>query len=207
MKYRYEKKYTIAYVLSHIVSDLRDGEGRVEIDGDLMSVGSQRYRLFRKSIVCRHCGLKGEYFYKEKHLLHDPYHFNLYGIDAEGNEILFTKDHIQPKSKGGSNGMKNYQTMCQVCNTRKGNREKVIANPNRKKAQNQKQKRIKLNLPIWVSETRNLEGETIELELYTKPNLAVDVAKHKGCIYLVNNYWYDYDSRELTHIYPKKIKS
>jgi hypothetical protein len=50
-------------------------------------------------------------------------HFNLYGLQEEKDqikEILFTKDHIIPDSKGGSGGLTNMQIMCTVCNTHKG---------------------------------------------------------------------------------------
>ena len=58
----------------------------------------------KKSIKQKNCG----------------YHFNLYGINKNYEEILFTKDHIIPKSKGGDNKISNYQTMCYNCNYKKG---------------------------------------------------------------------------------------
>jgi len=144
--YRYTKKYSIPYVLSLVKTStfsqhqdemdeakklsqkynetLKDFTESVtiEVDGDKVKMASHRYQLFLRdfqrngSIVCTNCKLKGAYFYKEKHILSNPYHFNLYGIDYEGNEIQFTKDHIKPKSKGGTNNLKNYQTMCYRCN-------------------------------------------------------------------------------------------
>ena len=46
---------------------------------------------------------------------------NLYAIDENGKEVLMTKDHILPKSKGGKDEIDNYQTMCIRCNEAKGN--------------------------------------------------------------------------------------
>jgi hypothetical protein len=87
-------------------------------DGDLINMTSQRLRLFKENSVCVSCGLKGMFFVKEKHLGQSTYHFNMYGIKC-GEEILFTKDHIIPKSKGGKNKLSNYQTMCVLCNMEK----------------------------------------------------------------------------------------
>ena len=43
-------------------------------------------------------------------------------IDDNGEEILMTKDHILPRSKGGIDDISNYQTMCKLCNEAKGNK-------------------------------------------------------------------------------------
>lgn len=58
---------------------------------------------------------------KEKRPKDVSYHLNLYAVDENGKEILMTKDHIIPKSKGGKDHISNYQTMCVRCNMTKGN--------------------------------------------------------------------------------------
>lgn len=44
-------------------------------------------------------------------------HLDLYS----GDGMMMTIDHIHPRSKGGSNTVDNYQMMCELCNSRKGN--------------------------------------------------------------------------------------
>ena len=87
-------------------------------------MGSQRYKLFKeKGVKCVRCGIKGIYFARERQLRTRSKcvrpHFNLYAI-KNGKEILMTKDHIIPKSKGGENHQDNYQPMCAPCNQKKG---------------------------------------------------------------------------------------
>jgi len=107
--------------------------GLVDFHGDLINMTSQRYQLFKlKGTVCCECGLHASFFAKERHFRKkdfDPndikFHFNLYGFDVIDNqlkEILFTKDHIIPKSAGGKNNMDNYNVMCHPCNREKDNR-------------------------------------------------------------------------------------
>ncbi len=65
---------------------------------------------------------KAQYFAKERFPGDIKWHFNLYGINENNEEILFTKDHIIPKSKGGGEHIDNFQTMCCKCNSKKGNK-------------------------------------------------------------------------------------
>lgn len=98
-----------------------------EYMGRRVKMYSWRYQLFAtKGIKCVRCGLEGEFFILEKnggnppsHI--DSFHFNLYAIDESSEEVLMTKDHIVPASKGGRNWIDNFQTMCTNCNTKKGN--------------------------------------------------------------------------------------
>lgn len=95
---------------------------KVELDGDLIKGNSQRYQtFFTKGTKCVCCGIEGKYFAKEKTQTDGSYHLNLYAIDKNEQEVLMTKDHIIPKSKGGKDELENYQTMCSICNKAKGN--------------------------------------------------------------------------------------
>ena len=53
----------------------------------------------------------------------------LYASRSDGSFAPLTKDHIYPKSKGGTNDMANMQCMCFVCNRAKGD---VIPEPDAK---------------------------------------------------------------------------
>jgi len=97
---------------------------------------SLRYAVFQKSQECICCWLKAKYFklqITEKDLNTKGYwiwrinkdnkmfHFNLYWIDETWKEIMFTKDHILPRSKWWKDSLDNMQTMCSVCNLIKWN--------------------------------------------------------------------------------------
>lgn len=118
--------YPIDYVHEKIKDVLFEKDKRnakVDFDGDLIKGNSQRYQtFFTKGCKCAVCGISGKYFVKERHLSDKAYHLNLYAIDNDGNEVLMTKDHILPRSKGGANNVSNYQTMCKICNELKGNK-------------------------------------------------------------------------------------
>ena len=91
----------------------------------VVKMGSHRYQLFAlKGTNCIKCGLKGKFFALEQCISDksSKFHFNLYGIDKNGYEIMITKDHIIPRSKGGKNVLSNYQPLCINCNQHKADR-------------------------------------------------------------------------------------
>ena len=129
--YRKEKKYSIDEVFNFIESHIvvqnykkyrndKSHRRRHEFDGDMMKPWSLRYFTFiKKGCTCAGCGIEATHFYKEHNREEDPYHFNLYGLRVDGTEVMFTKDHNNPKSKGGVDQLKNFVTMCKDCNSKK----------------------------------------------------------------------------------------
>ena len=121
-----EGRYSINFVLSKARTDVVKRESSEKIDGINVFLNSDRYATFKQSgTKCVCCGLEGKFFGLERTLKErknntNRCHFNLYGVDKRGEEVLFTKDHILPKAKGGKDHISNYQTMCCVCNNLKG---------------------------------------------------------------------------------------
>lgn len=115
-------KYPISFILNNV------GHHRLTLAGHRVKMWSKRYENFKENgIRCVHCGIKGQYFRLEcngsDHVEgKNTWHFNLYALDENGNEVLMTKDHIIPKSKGGSNNINNLQPMCSQCNSKKADK-------------------------------------------------------------------------------------
>lgn len=98
---------------------------------------SLRLRTFKRSQTCVICGLVGTKMLLERFETHGGPHFNFYGVgkpsdifmshptavegSLKSNLVLFTKDHILPKSAGGRDTIDNMQTMCVICNGLKKN--------------------------------------------------------------------------------------
>lgn len=109
------------YQLVYPYLGLRDKKIEVIINDEYIKACSDRYDcFFLKELQCATCGIQASFFALENNTA--GWHLNLYGTDADGKEVLFTKDHILPKSKGGRNNIENYQTMCATCNHKKGNK-------------------------------------------------------------------------------------
>ena len=132
MKYNYMRKYERKSV--HSIEEVRNALGdliyekstrerpkiRIDFDGDSIKANSLRYLVFfTKGMKCPICGAEGAFFAKEKNNSDLHWHLNLYAIDEDGDELLMTKDHIVPRSKGGKDTIENLQPMCVRCNVKK----------------------------------------------------------------------------------------
>lgn len=92
----------------------------IKVEGHDVYTTSLRYKTFiEKGYKCVCCGRTGSYYALEKSVNSNQNraHFNLYSDD----DVLMTKDHILPRSKGGMDCIDNMQTMCTICNSNKGN--------------------------------------------------------------------------------------
>lgn len=105
--------------------DVVTEEGKLRVN-----FGASRLRAIKKSPKCACCGIRpthcsididAESSKKSTELV---YHVNFYALSGvQGKDqqhmILFTKDHIIPKSKGGEDTEENEQVLCFNCNTLK----------------------------------------------------------------------------------------
>jgi hypothetical protein len=112
---------TSTYSISDILPQI--SKGRILLDGDWMRIG--RFEVYRqKGVKCVECGLEAKFFRKERSS--DPRSkypcLNLYGFDAKNRLVLFTRDHILPRSRGGTKTLDNLQPMCAPCNNKKADK-------------------------------------------------------------------------------------
>lgn len=120
------RKYDIAEVLPFVL--VSNHIVKKEFNSQFINITSQRLQLFKnKGTTCIKCGIKGTFFRLTKAINNNiiSYHFNLYALNKNNQEVLMTKDHIIPKSKGGKNYLSNYQVMCVRCNEAKANNIKL----------------------------------------------------------------------------------
>lgn len=122
------KTFSIEEVEAMVKEDVKNNSCRhcdknnnhsIVVEGHDVYTTSLRYKTFiEKGYKCVCCGRTGAYYALEKS--HGSNlkraHFNLYSDD----DVLMTKDHIWPKSKGGMDCIENMQTMCTICNVNKG---------------------------------------------------------------------------------------
>lgn len=117
-------------------------EKRVTFEnGYSVGVISLRMRTFGRAarqgkLHCVSCGCKAKFFAAETFTRSKDQsvkHANLYGVNDNGDEVLFTHDHIVARSLGGADDLSNSQVMCSPCNNKKSKLEIKILEDNRKK--------------------------------------------------------------------------
>lgn len=96
------------------------------LHGALVRVTSKTIKTFvAKGCICVSCGLQAAYFAIERVEgapgIIGRWRLNLYGVNENDEEVLMTKDHIIPRSRGGKNVLQNFQPMCYICNHKKKN--------------------------------------------------------------------------------------
>jgi hypothetical protein len=127
--YNIDAKFAIDYVFDNfIIGDIqtvrtvRTGVGVFKVN-----TNSDRYILFKnKGVKCPDCDFVATYA-RLTVTGPDRAHFNFYGLNKHGKEVMLTKDHIIPSSvstgnkllKRFLNSQRNYQPMCEKCNKKK----------------------------------------------------------------------------------------
>lgn len=92
-----------------------------------VKTNSNRLRLFIRalkragSVKCCKCGISANAVTLDKYIDQGSPHFNVVRLKGD-KRVLFTQDHIVPRSRGGLDSLGNLQVMCQDCNSRKGNK-------------------------------------------------------------------------------------
>ena len=116
-------------ILPDVKAHWNEGRARVQRpDGRWVGVSSLRMRTFARAgtsaagMKCVCCGLEGTFFAVEQSPGQESFHLNLYGM-RDGEEILFTHDHIKARALGGADNLSNSQLMCSHCNAQKAKGE------------------------------------------------------------------------------------
>jgi hypothetical protein len=88
--------------------------------------GCSGWKLFKslegQPIKCWECGCVADRWVADKgrNDLVGPPVLNLYGT-RDGNVVLMNRDHIIPKSTGGTDFIENLRPACEICNGKRGN--------------------------------------------------------------------------------------
>lgn len=127
---------TLEQVIPAILNNMRgETEEKLVIDGRRVGASSLRLRTFARSMSefnnlrCTCCGLDAKFFAVESFTRSQQPsdHINLYGVNENGEEVLFTHDHRLARCLGGVDNLSNTQVMCFPCNSRKGSEEGKLA--------------------------------------------------------------------------------
>lgn len=96
------------------------------LEGEAVKYNSKRLRVFKlRGTKCAYCGREATYFALEKHPNDGSFHLELYALNKDGSETMFTRDHVVPRSRGGSDKIKNQVPACDTCNRGKADQMPV----------------------------------------------------------------------------------
>jgi hypothetical protein len=155
-------------------------EGKFIFNGESVPTSGKRIATFRAhGTICSCCGLKATHFAIERHKgTTHGYHANLWGIGANGQEVLFTHDHTLARALGGANQLHNTTTMCSPCNRKKSKGEHLEV-----------QRRRGVVLPTQVSreQAKQRRNAKIAERCATDPHYAARVEHHKARAALLKN--------------------
>ncbi len=111
--------YSISRILN-LVAQSKSCLGSRLIDDVVVRVDTKLLKLFLYGgTACAVCGIKAKHFVIERKDYASPWALSLYAI-KNGKEVVMTKDHVIPKSRGGKDNHSNLQVMCIDCNQQKG---------------------------------------------------------------------------------------
>ena len=103
------------------------GRKRIKIKDFFVNVQSLRLRtFFHTGVDCPCCDTKATFFAVERNPGNKHFHLNLYGIDKNKEDVIFTHDHTLARALGGNDDLSNTQTMCGPCNWEKGKHENTL---------------------------------------------------------------------------------
>lgn len=120
---RYVAEDIIAYIRQH-------PRGVLEFEGDFgkIRIGIRpRHLIFANDPRCCFCTMRIELVIVERNPNNPQEKWGIHFYGVKNNElVLFTVDHVVPRSVGGEDHAKNYQSACEECNTKKGN---IVTDP------------------------------------------------------------------------------
>ena len=126
MSRQYERAGIVSIEEVFKLIELGNGHFRIHDHRVVLKSSIRLCNFYTNGVKCIHCKVEGIYFAIERseHVKKNEkdWHLNLYALTYELREILMTRDHIIPKSKGGSDGLKNSQTLCTHCNCKKADK-------------------------------------------------------------------------------------
>lgn len=107
---------------------IQTSSGQLHFYGFNFSAASGRslFIQHKDNLTCCECGLVAthwrlDHFKAGKGKNQNPGAvLNLYGL-RDDHQVMFTQDHIHPKSLGGSDRLENLRVMCEPCNKARGN--------------------------------------------------------------------------------------